>query len=267
MSAVHFPVSCSFLTSGLVRTVVASREDYTFSFNRTWQEYRDGLGDPGSSSYWIGLERLRQLTWDRQYELRFNVKLQNRTTLYQYYNNFTLGNESSWYPFSFELPALTVTSETAPRTSSEPVSAPTTSTTTTPSSTVRSVMAPDGGSRAITVGHAILLGLLSRRSVGGGRVWKERRSGFTSLEIVSLSNWLCTLYLRNVAAESFLGVFVFGICLLCVCFGVARALCFVLDFLCRRGRVGGGGGLFLFGFVSVYYCCRLAFYWLISFWW
>ena len=106
MSAVHFPVHCSVLTSGLIRTMVASREDYTFNFNRTWQEYRDGFGDPDSSSYWIGLERLHQLTWDRQYELRFKVKLQNRTTLYQYYNYFMLGNESSWYPFSFKQPVL-----------------------------------------------------------------------------------------------------------------------------------------------------------------
>ena len=81
---------------------MAVRKDYTSNFNRTWQEYRDGFGDPGSSAFWVGLEGLHQLTRDGKYRLRFNVKLDNGTKYYKYYDNFVLGNESTWYAFSFK---------------------------------------------------------------------------------------------------------------------------------------------------------------------
>ena len=94
----------------------------------------------------------------------------------------------------------TVLSETALGTSSGPVSALTTSTTTTPLSTVPSAMALDGGSKATTAPRATLSGPSSRHTMAGGRVWRGRRSGLTSLEIVSLSNLLLILLLLTDAS-------------------------------------------------------------------
>ena len=103
-SPVFFPVYCTNLDSGLVRTRVAYRNDRNFNFNRSWQEYRDGFGDPGSSAYWIGLEQLHHLTRFGHYDIRFDVDLENNTNYKQYYSRFVLADESSWYAFSFELP-------------------------------------------------------------------------------------------------------------------------------------------------------------------
>ena len=106
MSPVSFPVYCEFRSNGLVRARVAFRDDYTFNFNRSWQEYRDGFGDPDSSVFWVGLERLHQLTWHGQYEVRIRVMLENKTSFFQYYDNFVVGDEVSWYPISFTLPVI-----------------------------------------------------------------------------------------------------------------------------------------------------------------
>ena len=99
-----FPVYCTRLSSGLMRARVAVRKDDTADFNRTWLEYRDGFGEPDSKTHWLGLERLHQFTKDGRYQARFQVKLQNSTTMYMYYENFVIGNESINYAFSVSLP-------------------------------------------------------------------------------------------------------------------------------------------------------------------
>ena len=70
-------------------------------------------------------------------------------------------------------------------------------------------------------------------------------------------------------AKSFLKVFVCGMCLLRVCFGVVWVVCFVLDFLCHSGLEGGGGGslfLFVFFWLVLLLVGWLVVYWSISFW-
>nr|KAG5709726.1 hypothetical protein BaRGS_027751 [Batillaria attramentaria] len=81
-------------------TTVLSRTSTATSFNRTWQEYKDGFGD-ASGDYFIGLERLHQLTTSKDYELRFRVRLDNKTNYYQYYRSFVLNDESENYSFTF----------------------------------------------------------------------------------------------------------------------------------------------------------------------
>ena len=97
-----FPVFCDYLPpSGLLRTRILQRIDEAASFNRSWQEYRDGFGSPGSSSHWLGLERIHLLTTSRKYEVRFRVTLANETSFFQYYQDFVVGDEAGGYAISF----------------------------------------------------------------------------------------------------------------------------------------------------------------------
>lgn len=67
------------------------------SFNRSWQDYKRGFGTPGSN-YWIGNDRLHDLTRNNIYKLR--VALQQKTTLNWYwaeYHVFIVDSEASRY--------------------------------------------------------------------------------------------------------------------------------------------------------------------------
>lgn len=92
-----FPVYCQMLVQ--TRTYLLVRGQRTFNYNRTWQEYRDGFGDP-SGDYWLGLEKLHQLTSSKAYELRFRVKLSNNTKYYSMYRHFVVADEASGYTVS-----------------------------------------------------------------------------------------------------------------------------------------------------------------------
>ena len=67
------------------------------SFNRSWQEFKDGFGNK-SGDYWIGNERLHQLTKDGRYKLRVDVQASfNGQWYWAEYSGFTVGGESSRY--------------------------------------------------------------------------------------------------------------------------------------------------------------------------
>ena len=65
-------------------------------FNRSWTQYQQGFGSP-TSLYWIGLDRLHQLT---QGNCQVHFDLQNRvdgTWYYAQYSNFSVGDSSTNY--------------------------------------------------------------------------------------------------------------------------------------------------------------------------
>ena len=67
------------------------------AFNRSWYYYKVGFGTP-DSNYWIGNDRLHDLTRNNVYKLR--IELQQATTLNWYwaeYNDFIVDNEASGY--------------------------------------------------------------------------------------------------------------------------------------------------------------------------
>ena len=68
----------------------------TAHFNRMWLDYRDGF-EKHDENFWIGLEKLYQLTNINQYRLRFELLLENGTWLSAEYNNFTIGDEETKY--------------------------------------------------------------------------------------------------------------------------------------------------------------------------
>jgi len=67
-------------------------------FNRSWAEYKVGFGDP-SGNYWIGNDRLSQLTMTGKYELRFDLQSRNNTNNWYWaeYSTFQVLSEANRY--------------------------------------------------------------------------------------------------------------------------------------------------------------------------
>ena len=51
------------------KTVLMDRNDADVSFNRDWQEYRQGFGDL-NGDHWLGLQNMHLITENRQYKMR-----------------------------------------------------------------------------------------------------------------------------------------------------------------------------------------------------
>src|SRR6218665_880248 len=73
------------------------RFDGSVPFNRTWADYRNGFGNV-TGEYWLGLEKLTQLTNDGQYRARYEFKsIQNESWFSSEYDSFLIDPESNWY--------------------------------------------------------------------------------------------------------------------------------------------------------------------------
>src|SRR6218665_1675515 len=73
------------------------RFDGSVPFNGTWADYRDGFGNV-AREYWLGLEKLTQLTNNGQYRARFEFKsVQNESWFSSEYDSFQIDPESNWY--------------------------------------------------------------------------------------------------------------------------------------------------------------------------
>ncbi|XP_053685807.1 angiopoietin-related protein 6-like [Sabethes cyaneus] len=76
--------------------VFQKRQDGSVPFNRTWDEYRDGFGNP-RGEYWLGVEKLYQLTASRSCELLIHMEDFDDNSAYQLYQNFRVLNEQDGY--------------------------------------------------------------------------------------------------------------------------------------------------------------------------
>jgi len=66
-------------------------------FNRSWQEFKVGFGN-ASDDYWIGNERLHQLTKDGKYKLRFDLLAKfNARWYWAEYERFSISSEIGGY--------------------------------------------------------------------------------------------------------------------------------------------------------------------------
>jgi len=73
------------------------RFDGSVEFNRTWADYRNGFGNV-TGEYWLGLEKLTQMTNNGQYRARFEFKsIQNESWFSSEYDSFQIDPESNWY--------------------------------------------------------------------------------------------------------------------------------------------------------------------------
>ncbi|KAH8260262.1 hypothetical protein KR026_008543, partial [Drosophila bipectinata] len=78
-------------------TVIQRRMDGSVNFNRSWTEYKDGFGNL-TGEFFIGLEKLYQITQSGQYELLISLGKVDGFRDFVRYDNFKIGSEENSYP-------------------------------------------------------------------------------------------------------------------------------------------------------------------------
>ena len=66
------------------------------SFERDWNEYKDGFGDP-DGNFWLGNDVIHQLTTKRQYKLRVELEDWSGESKFAEYGQFRVGSELEVY--------------------------------------------------------------------------------------------------------------------------------------------------------------------------
>ncbi|XP_078614854.1 microfibril-associated glycoprotein 4-like isoform X1 [Branchiostoma floridae x Branchiostoma japonicum] len=87
---------CDMETAGGGWTVVQRRQDGSVPFNRTWEEYKLGFGDPGGE-YWLGNENIHLLTNQKEYLLRVELQDWEGNQTFAEYSTFRVSGESDGY--------------------------------------------------------------------------------------------------------------------------------------------------------------------------
>ncbi|XP_050094141.1 microfibril-associated glycoprotein 4-like [Anopheles aquasalis] len=91
-----FPAYCEQEKFGGGWLVFQYRYDGSVDFYRNWTEFKNGFGDL-KKEFWLGLEKLHQLTSIRPYELIVELKDFNSTYKYARFDRFEIGSESEQY--------------------------------------------------------------------------------------------------------------------------------------------------------------------------
>ncbi|KFO19752.1 Angiopoietin-4 [Fukomys damarensis] len=89
-------VFCVMDPEGNTWTVIQCRENGTVDFQRNWEEYKQGFGDP-DGEHWLGNEVLHQLTSSKSYSLRVEMEDWEGHTFYASFGHFRLGSEEQFY--------------------------------------------------------------------------------------------------------------------------------------------------------------------------
>lgn len=102
-SGANFDVYCNMSIRGLGGwTVIQRRTNSSTTFDRTWQEYKNGFGDP-TTNHWVGLQRIRDVVTSSPSGSRFQlyVGLESLSPIdpyaFAFYESFSLDDEQSNY--------------------------------------------------------------------------------------------------------------------------------------------------------------------------
>ncbi|XP_066293839.1 microfibril-associated glycoprotein 4-like [Branchiostoma lanceolatum] len=89
-------VFCDMDTDGGGWTVFQRRQDGSEDFYRGWADYKAGFGKL-DGEFWLGNDKLHQLTSQAQYELRVDLEDFEGNGAYAQYQVFTVGSEAELY--------------------------------------------------------------------------------------------------------------------------------------------------------------------------
>jgi len=90
-------VSCDMKTDGGGWTVIQRRVDASVNFyNRTWDDYSDGFGNP-SGNFWIGLSFLHSILLQGRYVLRIDMEDWEANRRFAQYDDFFVGDQACKY--------------------------------------------------------------------------------------------------------------------------------------------------------------------------
>ena len=95
MNGLAGPILCDSETDGGGWIIVQRRVSGGVDFNRTWAEYKRGFGGL-DTDFWIGNDILYNMTSSAIYELRFDLRYEDKV-LYARYATFSIGNEKDKY--------------------------------------------------------------------------------------------------------------------------------------------------------------------------
>ena len=87
---------CDMVTDDGGWIVIQRRVDGSLPFNRTFEEYENGFGDP-SGEFWYGLRNIYCLTTSGHTHLRIDFKYENGSTGYVEYTNFYTSPRETYY--------------------------------------------------------------------------------------------------------------------------------------------------------------------------
>ncbi|XP_052106204.1 ficolin-2-like isoform X1 [Mytilus californianus] len=93
---VGFNVCCDMETDEGGWTVFQRRQDGKVDFYRGWTEYVKGFGDV-KTEFWLGNDKLHELTSQGSYELRVDLGDFNGDKAYAKYSTFNIGDQSTNY--------------------------------------------------------------------------------------------------------------------------------------------------------------------------
>ncbi|XP_005095103.1 fibrinogen C domain-containing protein 1-A [Aplysia californica] len=88
-------VVCDTVTDQGGWIVIQRRASANVDFFRGWEDYKKGFGDL-HDNFWLGLEKIHQLTSQGRHELRFDLRFQGKN-YYASYDNFSLSGETDNY--------------------------------------------------------------------------------------------------------------------------------------------------------------------------
>lgn len=94
-----FPVFCAMEPSGGGWTLIQHRFDGSTSFNRTWDEYKNGFGKL-IGEFWLGNDKIHLLTKAKNMSLRIEIEDFEGIKEYAHYDHFYVANESQQYRLS-----------------------------------------------------------------------------------------------------------------------------------------------------------------------
>ncbi|ALC40062.1 maker579 [Drosophila busckii] len=94
-----FFAPCESRLEGDGWTIIQRRLDGRVSFDRSWQEYRDGFGDL-RGEFFLGLQKIHKMTQAQPHELYIYLQNFKYATKTAYYSNFTIGSEQQGFELS-----------------------------------------------------------------------------------------------------------------------------------------------------------------------